>query len=1291
YYDVTVSVNATGGGTVTGDGNYYCGEELTVIAEADTCYTFLYWTEGTDTVSTDLEYTFILGTSDRDLMAHFELDYYNVTVSVNAMGSGTVTGSGNFYCGDTATITVTPDLCHTFIGWWMPDGTFVSEESIYTFIVTENINLVAHFIDSAKIIVTVNPPDVATITGDGFYPCGETAILTASVIDECFTFVNWTDENDEVVSSNNPYIFTLTDSRTLTANFEPKPYFIYAIPNPSGSGTAEVIGGNIQNCGDTVTVQATPESCYHFVNWTINGVVVSTQLLYEFPVTETTVIFANFAKDTCEIILLANPPAGSTPQPLGSGFYICGSPAVAMALTDPCYTFINWTKNGEEVSTQENYPFTVTESATLIANFERSFYNIDVSPFPTGGGNLFVLGGAENIPCGSERTVLANPNNGYTFVGWFENNILASTDNPWTFEVTENRDLVAHFTLIPYEVIISVQPSQAATFTGNGIYNIGDNATVTIIPNPGGCCNFLYWQENGNNVSVQLSHSFPVTGNHELIAIFDCDVLAVTLSADPPEGGTVSAGGNYICGDTITVTATPENDCWEFVNWTKNNIPISTENPWSFEVTENNNLVANFIQKTYHVTVEHLTGGTVSVEDTTMLCIPGGTYLTVEAFPDLCYTFAGWWSQEGDSISINNPYTFLVTEDRNLVAHFIQSPYDVTVAVYPLAGGEVTGGGNFNCGVSTTVTATTNDCWTFVGWWTQEGDSVSTNNPYTFVVTENINLVAHFEQYVYDVNLSASPSDGGNVTGSGNYNCGDTITVAATSYECWEFVNWTENGIPVSTEDTWRFEVTENHDLVANFIQKTYHVTVEHLTGGIISFGDTVISCVSGGTLIIIEATSDSCHTFAGWWTQNNNFVSLNNPYSIYVTSDTTLVAHFERITYKINVSENPIEGGTVIGDSTYNCGTTATVRAAANPNDCWKFINWTENGEEVSKDNPYRFEVSKDRDLVAHFEKAKYEITLQADPAAGGTVTDSGPHDCGDTITVMARSNPGFIFSEWTINGTKVSDSAEYEFIVTNNTHLIAHFMQSHYSVTVSNNDTLYGTTEPEGTVLYEIGSTARVIAREQNCYSFVNWTTNDGEKLSTDIIYEFVVSKDTTLIANFSALCFDTYCPTLWCNTFMLDLHTLGLVYSEVEDCEWYIDGIKVDNTQTINQFSYSAGPNSDDRLTCNVPYMYKLKFKNRTNWLCSSTKVLSACCDPPNKSPKNLVIFPNPTRGNNSFTVENVIAGETVHIYNQYGIHVKSIIATGDVISMTLNVSSGVYMIRCGERYGKIVIIR
>ncbi|MBO6027481.1 MAG: hypothetical protein J6P73_09590, partial [Bacteroidales bacterium] len=50
---------------------------------------------------------------------------------------------------------------------------------------------------------------------------------------------------------------------------------------------------------------------------------------------------------------------------------------------------------------------------------------------------------------------------------------------------------------------------------------------------------------------------------------------------------------------------------------------------------------------------------------------------------------------------------------------------------------------------------------------------------------------------------------------------------------------------------------------------------------------------------------------------------------------------------FEINASANPSVGGSVTGTGTYNYGTTATLTATANTN--YNFVNWTENGTQVS------------------------------------------------------------------------------------------------------------------------------------------------------------------------------------------------------------------------------------------------------------------------------------------------------------------------------------------------------
>ena len=62
------------------------------------------------------------------------------------------------------------------------------------------------------------------------------------------------------------------------------------------------------------------------------------------------------------------------------------------------------------------------------------------------------------------------------------------------------------------------------------------------------------------------------------------------------ENGTVTGAGKYKEGTTATLTATP-NARYDFVNWTKGGVEVSTDATYSFEVTEDVELVANFSKK----------------------------------------------------------------------------------------------------------------------------------------------------------------------------------------------------------------------------------------------------------------------------------------------------------------------------------------------------------------------------------------------------------------------------------------------------------------------------------------------------------------------------------------------------------------------------------------------------------------------------------------------------------------------------------------------------------------------
>ena len=216
---------------------------------------------------------------------------------------------------------------------------------------------------------------------------------------------------------------------------------------------------------------------------------------------------------------------------------------------------------------------------------------------------------------------------------------------------------------------------------------------------------------------------------------------------------------------------------------------------------------------------------------------------------------------------------------------------------------------------------------------------------------------------------------------------------------------------------------------------------------------------------------------------------------------------------YTISVSANPSNGGTVSGGGTYNQGQSCTVSATANSG--YTFVNWTENGTQVSTNANYTFTVTSNRNLVAHFTTQGYVITAIADPSVGGIVTGSGGYNFGETCTLTATPNTGYTFQRWTKNGTQVSTNPTYSFTVTESATYTAHFNAQNYTVSVAANPNNAGSASGGGSYTY--GQTCTVTASANNGYAFTNWTEN-GSQVSTNASYSFTVTGNRNLLANFA-----------------------------------------------------------------------------------------------------------------------------------------------------------------------------
>ena len=455
----------------------------------------------------------------------------------------------------------------------------------------------------------------------------------------------------------------------------------------------------------------------------------------------------------------------------------------------------------------------ITYIATIqIVNGGTQTYNINVSANPTNGGSV-TGGGSYNQ--GQSCTVSATANAGYTFTNWTENGTVVSTQAQYSFTVTGNRTLVANFTAMPqnYNITVSANPSNGGIVMGGGSYQQGQSCTVTASANNG--YTFSNWTENGNVVSTQANYTFTVNGNRTLVANFTAiPNYTISISANPSNGGTVTGGGTFQQGHTCTVTATATTG-YTFTNWTENGNVVSTYASYSFTVTGNRTLVANFTQQQFTITAIAEPGDHAgNVEG-------GGTYTygqscTLTATPCTPPFIFVNWTKNGLVVSTNNTYTFTVTESATYVAHFVVETFTITTTANPTEGGTLTGGGTYEFGEIVTLNATPNEGYDFVNW-TENGMVVSAEPSYTFGVGGSHDFVANFETQTFDVKVSIEPANAATVTGEGNYNYGDEVTLTLDRNEDYRFLNWTEDGEVVSEEMTYVFTITSDRTLVANF------------------------------------------------------------------------------------------------------------------------------------------------------------------------------------------------------------------------------------------------------------------------------------------------------------------------------------------------------------------------------------------------------------------------------------------------------------------------------------------
>ena len=447
YTVAIATLDATKGSVEpAGDSTVLDGTDFTATATPVEGYHFVAWMSGTDTVSTVNPFTFTVS-SDTNISALFEINTYTVSIATAdaAMGSVEPAGDSVVDYGTSFTATATPEEGYHFVAWMNGTDTVSTVESV-TFNVYGDTSLTAVF-DFNPYTVTLASADTAMGSVE---PAGDTVVLFGNNITATataaygYSFVAWMSGTD-TVSTDNPLTITVMGDTSLTAYFEMKNYTVSLDVNDANMGSINPMGDTVMQEGSTLTVVATAADSCRFIGWRSNGTIISTEETLTLEVDADYTITALFEVTPVYTVTLYVKeyarPRGSVSDGAvkmeGESFTATASPDAG------CY-FVAWVNdNGDTLSYNNPYTFTVTSDITLVAILGEETHTVAGEAVDAEMGEVYVVKG--RVRYGDTDTLLAQANEGYRFVRWED----GTTDPYLVITVTSDTVVKAYFEAIP--------------------------------------------------------------------------------------------------------------------------------------------------------------------------------------------------------------------------------------------------------------------------------------------------------------------------------------------------------------------------------------------------------------------------------------------------------------------------------------------------------------------------------------------------------------------------------------------------------------------------------------------------------------------------------------------------------------------------------------------------------------------------------------------------------------------------------------------------------------------------
>jgi hypothetical protein len=669
------------------------------------------------------------------------------------------------------------------------------------------------------------------------------------------------------------------------------------------------------------------------------------------------------------------------------------------------------------------------------------------------GGHAFVCDGYDNNEMFHFNMGWSGSNNGYYAISaiyGFNSNQQAAFNIHPQGETTN------------YVINVSSSNEEGGIVSGGGTFAHGTEVTLTATPNNG--YHFCYWEENGGIVSTDPNYSFTVNYNRDLVAVF-AEPFLITVSST--EGGVVSGSGSYAYGASCTVTALPD-EGYIFSYWLEDGNVVSCESEYSFTVTSERNLMAQFM----------MSDGIILFDDANVkaICLAnwdtngdgGLSYAEAAAVTSLGQVFRGnttitSFDELQYFISLTSIDDYAFYNCKNLIGLLSVIPSSVTrignYAFYGCRG--FTGSLNVPISVTEIGDFAFQGCSGFTGGLNIH-DAVTSIGSGAFrscINFETITVEAGNPIYDSRANCNALINT---LTGELVFGCKNTvIPFSVTSIGSYAFYNCSgltgSLVIPDSVTSIGSYAFYYCSGLTGSLVIPDAVTSIGSyafyfcygLTGSLVipdavtSIGSYAFYRCSGftGSLTIPDSVTSigesafyDCTGFTGSLNIGNSVTSIGG-HAFYNCSG---------FTGSLTISDFVEEIGRY---AFYGCrGLTSIVFLSFN---CLPYLD-----QHVFDNIPtnvpvfvqcgmldiFQYEWNYSLDLI---EMCYFgTITAVASPSLGGRVAGAGTYESGSFCTVSAISNEGYNFALWTENGKVVSADADYSFVITGDRSLTAVFV---------------------------------------------------------------------------------------------------------------------------------------------------------------------------------------------------------------------------------------------------------